>query len=59
MWWSTTVWPGRLNSAASSFSALAPAVLRHRLILSPAAEIEGRQIETVIERLIEQVEAPR
>ncbi|MDB5720852.1 MAG: ATPase, partial [Alphaproteobacteria bacterium] len=39
--------------------ALAPAVLRHRVILSPAAEIEGRPVEAVIARLIDQVEAPR
>ena len=39
--------------------ALAPAVLRHRIALSPAAEIEGRPVESVIARLIEQVEAPR
>jgi MoxR-like ATPase len=38
---------------------LAPAVLRHRVSLSPAAEIEGRPVETVIARLIETVEAPR
>ncbi|HEY0325794.1 MAG TPA: magnesium chelatase, partial [Allosphingosinicella sp.] len=39
--------------------ALAPAVLRHRVILSPAAEIEGRPVESVVQRLIEEVEAPR
>jgi len=38
---------------------LARPVLRHRVILSPAAEIEGRPVEAVIERLIEEVEAPR
>ena len=39
--------------------ALAPAVLRHRVILSPAAEIDGRQVETVIGDIIERIEAPR
>jgi MoxR-like ATPase len=39
--------------------ALAPAVLRHRVILSPAAEIDGRQVESVVAALIEQIEAPR
>jgi MoxR-like ATPase len=38
---------------------LAPAVLRHRLILSPAAEINGRLVEDVVATLIEAVEAPR
>jgi MoxR-like ATPase len=39
--------------------ALAPAVLRHRVILSPAAEINGRKVEAVVEALIADVEAPR
>ncbi|MBC9032191.1 MoxR family ATPase [Sphingomonas sp. JC676] len=38
---------------------LAPAALRHRVILSPAAEIDGRSVDAVIGALIEQVEAPR
>jgi MoxR-like ATPase len=39
--------------------ALAPAVLRHRLLLSPAAEIEGKQVEALVADLIEATEAPR
>lgn len=39
--------------------ALAPALLRHRLILSPAAEIDGRAIEDVVHTIIESIEAPR
>jgi MoxR-like ATPase len=39
--------------------ALAPALLRHRLVLSPAAEIEGRQVESVVGTIIESIEAPR
>ena len=39
--------------------ALAPALLRHRLILSPAAEIDGRMIEDVVTGIIETIEAPR
>jgi MoxR-like ATPase len=39
--------------------SLAPSLLRHRLILSPAAEIEGRQIESVVSTIIETIEAPR
>jgi len=38
---------------------LAPPALRHRVILSPAAEIDGRSVDAVINALIEQVEAPR
>ncbi|AEG49572.1 ATPase associated with various cellular activities AAA_3 [Sphingobium chlorophenolicum L-1] len=39
--------------------ALAPALLRHRLILSPAAEIDGRRVEDVVTGIIETIEAPR
>lgn len=39
--------------------ALATAVLRHRLMLSPAAEIEGKQVETIVAALVEGTEAPR
>jgi MoxR-like ATPase len=39
--------------------SLAPALLRHRLILSPAAEIEGRQVEDVVNSIMEAIEAPR
>jgi MoxR-like ATPase len=39
--------------------ALAPALLRHRLILTPAAEINGRQVEEVVMEIIEGIEAPR
>ena len=38
---------------------LAPALLRHRLILSPAAEINGRVVEDVVADIIETIEAPR
>jgi MoxR-like ATPase len=50
---------GRNYVIPDDVKALAPAVLRHRISLSPAAEIEGRPVESVIARLIEQVEAPR
>jgi MoxR-like ATPase len=38
---------------------LAPALLRHRLILSPAAEINGRKTEEIVTAIIEGIEAPR
>ena len=34
-------------------------MLRHRVILSPAAEIEGRRAEAVIEALLDRSVAPR
>jgi MoxR-like ATPase len=39
--------------------ALAPALLRHRVILSPAAEINGRKVEDIVHSIIEAIEAPR
>jgi MoxR-like ATPase len=39
--------------------SLATAVLRHRLLLSPAAEIEGKQVEALVADLVRQTEAPR
>ena len=35
------------------------AVLRHRLLLSPAAEIEGKQIDALVADMVEQTAAPR
>jgi MoxR-like ATPase len=39
--------------------ALAPALLRHRVILSPAAEINDRKLEEIVTAIIETIEAPR
>ncbi len=39
--------------------AIALPALRHRAILSPAAEIEGRTADELIKQVIEQTEAPR
>ena len=50
---------GRNYVIPDDVKALAPPVLRHRLLLSAAAEIEGRPIEDVVSRLVDEVEAPR
>ncbi|MDD3798304.1 MAG: MoxR family ATPase [Novosphingobium sp.] len=50
---------GRDYVLPDDVKALATAVLRHRLLLSPAAEIEGRRIEALVAELIERTEAPR
>ena len=50
---------GRDYVIPDDVKALATATLRHRLMLSPAAEIEGRLVEELVEGLIEQTEAPR
>ena len=50
---------GRDYVIPDDVKALATSTLRHRLLLSPAAEIEGRQVEDLVADLIEQTEAPR
>jgi MoxR-like ATPase len=50
---------GRDYVIPDDVKALATAVLRHRLTLSPAAEIEGREIEALVSELVESTEAPR
>ena len=50
---------GRDYVLPDDVKALAVATLRHRLLLSPAAEIEGRQVEELVAALIEQTEAPK
>lgn len=50
---------GRDYVIPDDVKALATSVLRHRLILSPAAEIEGREMEALVSELVENTEAPR
>jgi MoxR-like ATPase len=50
---------GRDYVIPDDVKALAPAVLRHRVLLSAAAEMEGRPVEGVIARLIDEIGAPR
>jgi MoxR-like ATPase len=50
---------GRDYVVPDDVRALAPAVLRHRIALSPAAEIDGRRTEDVVAALIAEVGAPR
>jgi MoxR-like ATPase len=39
--------------------ALAPSVLRHRVTLSPTAEINGRSVESIVTDIVNAIEAPR
>ena len=50
---------GRDYVLPDDVKALSTAVLRHRLLLSPAAEIEGKQVEALVADLVQQTEAPR
>ena len=50
---------GRDYVIPDDVKALALPTLRHRVILSPAAEIEGRKVDETLTTLIEAIEAPR
>ncbi len=50
---------GRDYAIPDDVKALALPALRHRVMLSPAAEIEGRRADDVISALVDQVAAPR
>jgi MoxR-like ATPase len=50
---------GRDYVIPDDVKALALPALRHRVILSPAAEIEGRSADQAVQRIIDAVEAPR
>ena len=50
---------GRDYTIPDDVKALALPALRHRVILSPTAEIEGRDADEALRDIIEQVEAPR
>ncbi|MBV7256444.1 MoxR family ATPase [Pacificimonas sp. WHA3] len=50
---------GRDYVIPDDVKALARPVLRHRVLLSPTAEIEGRRVDEIVDGLIEQTEAPR
>jgi MoxR-like ATPase len=50
---------GRDYAIPDDIKALALPALRHRVILSPAAEIEGRGVDDTLLALIERIEAPR
>ena len=50
---------GRDYVIPDDIKALALPALRHRVILSPAAEIDGRKVDDAVRRVIDQVEAPR
>ena len=50
---------GRDYVIPDDVKALAPHLLRHRVIVAPGAEMEGRTSERIVASIIEQVEAPR
>ena len=50
---------GRDYAIPDDVKALILPAFRHRVILSPAAEIEGRAVDDILTGLVERVEAPR
>jgi len=50
---------GRDYVIPDDVKALVLPALRHRVILSPAAEIDGRKVDDVVRAIVERVEAPR
>ena len=50
---------GRDYAIPDDIKALVPAVLRHRVILAPGAEIEGRTADQVVAEILGQRAAPR
>jgi MoxR-like ATPase len=50
---------GKAYVTPDDVKAMAPPVLRHRLILKPEAEIEGYTPDRVVEELLAQVPVPR
>ncbi|MEO8025036.1 MAG: MoxR family ATPase [Bryobacteraceae bacterium] len=49
---------GRLHVSTDDVQAIAPAVLRHRVIVNFDAHAEGQNVETVLGRIIKEVAAP-
>ncbi|MBM4060609.1 MAG: MoxR family ATPase [Planctomycetes bacterium] len=50
---------GQLYVVPDHVKALAVPVLAHRLVLAPAAEIEGQSAAAIVEQIVEQTPAPR
>ena len=50
---------GRTFTTPDDVKALAPAVLRHRVVVAPELEVEGRSADDVIDALLSRVPAPQ
>jgi MoxR-like ATPase len=50
---------GRAYVIPDDVKTLAVPALRHRVVLSPAAQIDGREIEQIVADLVDRTEAPR
>lgn len=50
---------GRGYVTPDDIRAVAPSALRHRLLLAPEQEMEGRSVDDIIDRVFDQVDVPR
>jgi MoxR-like ATPase len=50
---------GRAYVIPDDVKTLAVPTMRHRVVLSPAAQIDGREIEHIVADLVDLTEAPR
>jgi MoxR-like ATPase len=50
---------GRGYVTPDDIHAVAPPALRHRLLLAPEQEMEGRSVDDIIDRVFDQVDVPR
>ena len=50
---------GRAYVVPDDVKELAPAVLRHRVVVAPELELEGITADTALRGIIEKIEAPR
>lgn len=50
---------GRDYVVPDDVKALVPPAFRHRIVLSPAAEIDNRKVDDVLVSIVESIEAPR
>ncbi len=50
---------GRAYVIPDDVKTLAVPALRHRVLLSPAAQIDGREVEQIVAELVDRTEAPR
>jgi MoxR-like ATPase len=55
----TAALAGREYVIPDDVQGIAPDLLRHRLLLSPSAEIDGRQVDQIVTDIIASVEAPK
>ncbi len=56
---STALMAGRAFVTPDDIKKVAPPALRHRITLAPELEIEGQATDSVLERILDDVEAPR